>query len=493
MDFWPYDSFFDDDDDEWESDIPIDASFLNDFKKWYDKKVNHGSDFSYSDLKKIHRVLNYCIENEYFQDALKYCNTLLEYNPTSSELLVSKGYILMNLRDFSNATKVLQMALDINPNDTDALNNLSLTYYRMGEYDKSLDLVERVLSIEPSDETLYNKGIILQSYQRFEEALDVFKSLLNSQNFRTLALQEISNILFLQGKFEESLEVNLEVLKEEPDNYWLWFNLGLCYMELGRFYKAIDSFMNSLAIYPNFEYSYLYLGWAYSNVGRYKQAIYSFLKYSNFDYDKDTFFEIGNILGDIGFYSQAVKFYRKIIEEDYTFAPAHIGLALCYKHLGKHDKAEEYFRTGVSLDPKNSEFWLFAIKHLIEIRKIRKALSVFSTALSNNPSSEELLLNFHIFVYKFKKFNEAIEILEGIKPLVPNNSTVLFYLGEFYAKVGKVNKAIEYFTESIYLNQNLYKRLKSIMHLIVKKKDFPLFEKMLNLKLSSQELRFNKP
>ncbi len=491
MEFWLYD---DDDyleDEEGENQKPLDKSYIKSLQNWVDKKKNSGTDFTPEDLEQIERVLDFCIEQGYFAYALKFCDTLLEYDPVSNDLLNKRGYILLNLKDFQNAITVFQRALHINPLDTEAMIHLSLTYYNSGDYDNSLLLINKVLSIAPSDYALYNKGVILQSFQKFDEALDVFKTLLNSEEYRAEALQEISHILFLQGKFDDSLAMNLQAIELEPDNYWFWFNLGLCFLEMGRYYKAIDAFKTAIALNSMFEYSYLYLGWAYSNLGRYKQAIYAFLNYSGHYYDKYVYFEIANLLGDIGFYSSAAKFYEEIVLKDFSFAPAHIGLALCYKELGQHNLAEEYFKTGVSLDSKNVDFWLMAISHLLESRKISKAFSMFSIALSNNPQDEELLLNFHMYVFKYKRFMDGIEILENIKSIVPNNSTILFYLGEFYARTSQINKAIEYFTQSIQLNHNLFHRLKSILHLIIRKKDFKTFEKLLKLKLSAQEIKFN--
>lgn len=492
MDFW---SDFDDDflsDEEDDSQIPLDSSYINYLSKLVDDKIQDGFDFTLDELSKLENALDYCIENGFFTTGLKFCDTLLQYYPTSSDLLTKKGYLLLNLKDVKNAINFLQQSLEINPNDTDTLFNLSWAYYNTGEYSKSLVLIDKVLSIEPSDYALYHKGVILQTFQKYDEALEAFRALLDSEEYKAEAMQEISHILFIQGKYEESIQMNLKAIEKEPDNYWFWFNLGISYLELERYYKAIDAFSNAIAINPDFEYSYLYLGWSYANLGRYKQAIYSLLKYSGYKFDKYVFFEIANILGDIGYYREAIRFYEKIIDKDFLFGPAHIGVALCYKHLGDHKTAEEFFKIGVSLDPKNPEFWLMAIKHLLENRKVSKAFSMFSNALTNNPKNEELLQNFHNSVYKYRRFEEGIEILENLKQLNPNDPTLLFYLGEFYARTGQMNKAIEYFTESIHLNNSMYNRLKSIMHLILRKKDYSLFERMLNLKLSSPQIKFNK-
>lgn len=493
MEFWNYDDddeLFDDDDGENEE--TLDESYVQMFDTWFELKKNSGGDFTFEELEKIEEVLDVCLDNGLYDSALKFCDTLLEYKPSSNELLTKKGYILMNMKDFSAAIDTLERAVEINPSDPDALINLSLSYYNTGDYQKSLDFIDRALTIEHSEFALYHKGLILQTYQRYDEAIDVFKALLNSDEYKGEALQEISHILFLQGKFEDSLELNLQAIENEPLNYWFWFNLGLCYLELGRYYRAIDAFQNALTINPFFTYSYLYLSWAYSSIGRYKQAIYSMLKYAGNHYDKYVYFEIANLLGDIGFYNDAINFYETIIERDYTFAPAHIGLALCYRELEEIHDAEECFKAGTSLDPKNVEFWQMAISFLFENRKISKAFSWLATALNNNPQNEELLSDLHYYVFKYKRFSEGIEILENIKPLAAKNANLLFYLGEFYARTGEFSKAIEYFSESINLNNKLYQDLKSVMQFILKKKDFSTFEKLLNLKLSSQELNFKK-
>lgn len=494
MEFWSYDDddeLFDDENDG-DNENNIDEAYVQMFSAWFELKKRSGEDFTYEDLEKIEELLDVCIDNGLYENALNFCDTLLEYNPSSNELLTKKGIILMNMKNFSAAINSLERAVEINPNNSESLINLSLSYFNSGEYQKSLELIDRAINIEPSDFALYQKGVILQTYQRLDEALEIFKALLGSEEYKEEALQEISHILFLQGKFEESLRINYQAVKQEPENFWYWFNIGLCYLELGRYYRAIEAFQKSISINPFFVYPYLYLSWAYSSIGRYKQAIHSLLKYSLNRYDKYVYFQIANLLGDIGFYEEAIDLYLTITDRDHMFAPAHIGLALCYKELDEISTAEDCFKTGTSLDPKNVEFWQMAISFLFENRKISRGFSWLASALNNNPQSEELLSDLHFYVFKFKRFNEGIEILENIKPLAPNNANMLFMLGEFYARSGKLEKAIEYFTESIHLNQKLYHSLKSIMNIILKKKDHSTFEKMLNLKLSLQELKFKK-
>ncbi|MFN3781136.1 MAG: tetratricopeptide repeat protein, partial [Candidatus Kapaibacteriota bacterium] len=245
MEFWSHDEgeFFEERDDE--NTESLDEQHIRRFYKWLQKKKRLGVELTPEDLNKIEEVIDNCIENGYFKLALRFCNTLLQYNPTSADLLVKKGFVLINLRDYQNATNTLEEALTINPNNSNGLIFLSLIHFNEGNLEKSLNLLDKVLSFEPNNFALYNKAIVLQAYQQFDDALEIFQKLLDDENYKIEALQEISHILFLQGKYEESLNANLEALEIEPNNFWHWFNLGHCYLELHRFYKSVDAFQNA--------------------------------------------------------------------------------------------------------------------------------------------------------------------------------------------------------------------------------------------------------
>lgn len=472
MEFWSHDEeeFFEDSDGE--NSEPLDEKFIRRFSKWVDNKKRKGLEFSLEDLNKIEEVLDSCIDSGYFKVALRFCNTLLQYDPTSTELLVKKGFVLLNLRDYQNATNVLEQALFINPNDSNGLIFLSLVYFNEGNFEKSLNLLDKVLSMEANNFALYSKAIVLQAYQQFDEALEIFQNLLDDENYKIEALQEISHILILQGKYEDSLNINLKAIDIEPDNYWHWFNLGQCYLELGRFYKAIDAFQNAICLNPDFEFSYLYLGWAYAFLGRYKQAIHSLLTYSKCTFDKFVYFQIANLLGDSGFYKQAIKFYKVVTKVDYSFAPAHIGIGLCYEKLMDHKKAEEAYKVGTSLDPKNSRFWQMAIRNLLSQKKVSKALSNFSIALTNNPNDLDLLNYFHSTVVISKRFLDGIEILEAIKPLAPNNQYLSYYLGELYGLTKQFNKAMKNFADSVKIDKTMVERIEVFIGILSQKRGY---------------------
>ncbi len=482
MEFWSYDEeeFFEDSDGG-ENTESIDEGYIKRFSKWLERKKRLGMELSPEDLSKIEEVIDNCIESGYFKQALRFCNTLLQYNPTSSDLLVKKGFVLINLRDYQNATNTLEEALTINPNNSNGLIFLSLIHFNEGNFEKSLNLLDKVLSFEPNNFALYNKAIVLQAYQQFDDALEIFQKLLNDERYKIEALQEISHILFLQGKYEESLNANLEALEIEPDNFWHWFNLGHCYLELGRFYKSIDAFQNAIALNPDFEYSYLYLGWAYTFLGRYKQAIHSFLAYSRRTFDKFVYFQIGNLLGDCGFYKQAIKFYQIVTKVDFSFAPAHIGIGLCYEKLMDYKKAEEAYKIGTSLDPKKPKYWRLAARNLLNQRKFSKALSTFSVALTNNPNDVKLLIDFRYAVEECKRYKEAIEILETIKPLAPENQYIHYMLGELYALTKQFDKSMDSFAKSFSLDKTLKNAIEAFIDILSAKRGYKKFIERLNL------------
>ncbi|MGB9913740.1 MAG: hypothetical protein ACPLRO_10275, partial [Candidatus Kapaibacteriota bacterium] len=104
MEFWSFDDndeFYEGDEDD-NPERPVE-NLVRVLDVWFELKKSSGSDFTYDDLEQIEEVLDVCIDNGFYKSALKFCNALLEYYPTSIELLTKKGYILMNLKEFAAA------------------------------------------------------------------------------------------------------------------------------------------------------------------------------------------------------------------------------------------------------------------------------------------------------------------------------------------------------------------------------------------------------
>ncbi|ROL60740.1 tetratricopeptide repeat protein [Bacteroidetes/Chlorobi group bacterium MS-B_bin-24] len=462
------------------------------YESYIREKINSGEEFSEEEFEFFEGILEACIEEEYYDVALKFCNALLSVDPFSTELLSQKGFILMNLDEFEEAKETLNRALEINPTDVDALFNLSLTLFSSGDIDNSLKAIDKALEIEYDEDVLFNKGIFLKAHQRYDEALKVFNTLTDSPIYGIDAYYEIASIYMSLGKVKESLEYHMKAINLDPTSEWHWCNLGITYLRLGRPYKAIDAFLNSLALNDKYEPSKYYLVIAYINAGKLIEAL-DFLadieKLNSNDPNAHTI--AGLIQGKFRFYEWALEYFLSAIKYDENSAISYIGAGLCYWYLDKYGKAEKYFWDGLARDPKNISLWMIPIDYFVSLGRISTAFSFFEKALLNNPDDDSLLIEFIDFIWEHRKYEKGVAALENYQTLSKNSPLLSFELGKLYLKTKNFVKALNSFVKGIEIDNAFYERFLKEVPTILPKKAFEKFKKDLDASLANQKMKFN--
>ena len=131
------------------------------------------------------------------------------------------------------------------------------------------------------------------------------------------------------------------------------YNAGYLLTMLGRYHEAIRLFEKSLAIRPTAE-AYTFLGWTYSHMGDYKRAIEEAEKAIRIDPD------FGNPYNDIGVYlieqgkeDEAIPYLEKAKRAKryccYQFAHFNLGRIFLKKKM--YEKARQEFKKSLEIDP----------------------------------------------------------------------------------------------------------------------------------------------
>ncbi len=124
-----------------------------------------------NNTKLIYELLNYYMSVEDKPNIEKYIDIAIEKEPENPNNYYIKGSMFEQNGDIENAEKYYQTALKYNPEFTDALFNLGAIYYNQGidliknaktkkekaeadaKYKKALPYFEKVSELEPSDDT----------------------------------------------------------------------------------------------------------------------------------------------------------------------------------------------------------------------------------------------------------------------------------------------------------------------------------------------------
>jgi len=320
-------------------------------------------------------------------------------------------------RDYPSAVKFYLQAIAIDSNFTAADILLSLAYLNQDLYEQA-------------------KKTCLKVYKKADTMPLEYKIYVNW----------IHAVIF-DTPFEEikCLRQMLEIDDEVPINY---YELGLIYNNLKQYNKSIPEFEKALEIYDKWEskpwwvLNYTLLGYAYHETGQYKKERKLYIKAERDFPDNPAIIYRQAILAlsegktkDANYY---IEKYTTINREN-SVPEARImdGVAGIFSNAGTMDKAEEFYRKALSLQPENPArlnnlAWFLIDKD----RNVNEGLELIDKALELSPDDWLILDTKGWGLYKQSKFKEALEFLQKADSLKP------IYDHEIYLHLEAAKKAV---------------------------------------------------
>lgn len=319
-------------------------------------------------------------------------------------------------RDYHSAINMFLQSLAIDSNAM-AIIYMSVAYYNIGSYEQGKKWCLRI----------YDKRDLMSLKHK------IWTNWLYS--------------LYFETPYEE-IKYLRELLEIDDQLPLTRFILGNCYMHLRQYDRAIPEYENALEIYdrwaakPSWIFDYTNLGWAYHMTGKYKKEKKLYKKAEQDFPDDPTLIYRQAILslakGDKAKAQKLIDLFIAIRRED-SFTEARImsGVADIYSNADIKDKAEEYYRKALSLEPDNPIRLNALAWFLIDNdRNIDEGLKLVDKALDLRPQDIYFLDTKGWGLYKQGNTREALEILQkawAIKPV---------YIHEIFLHLEEVKKAV---------------------------------------------------
>ena len=240
------------------------------------------------------------------------------------------------------------------------------------------------------------------------------------------------------------LKLYQDVDDQVPVVYW---QIGNAYLNLVQYNKAIPEYEKALEIYkkwgikPMMAENYTKLGFAYHKTGQYKKEKRLYRKAER-DFPDDP--NISTRYAILALNEQdttdANRYIEKLISalKDMSWSESQIAdyLASLYSEAGVLNKAEEYYRKALSLEPDNPLQMSFLAYFLIDKDlNINEGLDLIGTALKSEPDDYGFLHAKGWGLYKQGNSREALEILQKSWDLKP------VYDHQLFLHLGEVKKA----------------------------------------------------
>ena len=389
-----------------------------------------------------------------FDEARKYFQEGLKLDPRNASCLFNMGYIEGRQGNQVKAESLFQQALKSNPDLPDALLELANLRVLSKQYEPAAALLRRYVKVAPEPSSGYYKlAMVERSLKQTDRAardLNVFQTLSKNASTGPYPFQHLFDYLdnrsnlAPQERTQLDLTQLLEQVQKHPDQPQDLYLLAETYLKLGKvddarktvaqldqlssgdyrtqtgvgvllaryhlYDDAIQHFQTALAANPGSDDVKFNLATAYLRRGKYAEGLASVQQISAPAQQDDGFL---SLLGDI------------------------------YAHLGDTARASEIFRSAISRNPDNDQYYLSLT--LVQLRQndVDAATETLRKGLARVPSSGKLLWGMGLISVLQGNTAQAANRLERAVELLPEWAGSYSTLGVFYYQTGQVDKARE--------------------------------------------------
>jgi predicted Zn-dependent protease len=120
----------------------------------------------------------------------------------------------------------------------------------------------------------YGYGLILAKTGNRESAIDHLRAALEKNAFDIYIIRDLGRVYFLDGRYQEALNLLRSAESLAPNNPQRLFYLGRTQIETGRLEEATVTFEQLISIYPRYSRAYYFLGETNGKLGRLNYAHY---------------------------------------------------------------------------------------------------------------------------------------------------------------------------------------------------------------------------
>ena len=217
----------------------------------------------------------------------------------------------------------------------------------------------------------------IESLVTLKGALNDDPELIKQQ--RLIWLKKQVYIYIDEKDYETARSMLKEIIKEEPEDFSMYFLFGMTYMEQENYEAAQPYFGQAIEMFPAYWEAYFKSGVAAMHTQDYETAINQF---------------------------------NKAIEINPEATEVQVDLGIAYRKLGEPEKSIQVYEKLLALDPSN-QIYLFNIgRTYSDMGSFEKAKQAYEKCLDSNPYFVRAIVNLAYLYVSIADFPKARELCE---------------------------------------------------------------------------------
>ncbi len=267
-----------------------------------------------------------------------------------------------------------------------------------GQPGEALKEFDRALSLDPSNpRTLAWRARTYERLSRWNEAEQSYREILRNRPNYWIAYNELGWLFQAQGKYRSAIDAFRAATLAAPNSTLALNNLGEMYLKTGASGKAMQCFQKSLGLKPD-DTVYVDMAVALRGTGKYAEAVSSARKAVDLNQsDHENWLQLGDCFSFFANKRAASQAYLRAATEldlhlqtDPTDGSSWMFSALYRVKTGSPGGALEFVRKAESLGARDLESQLLKVRVLELLGRRKDALAAVATCLNKGMTTFEI-------------------------------------------------------------------------------------------------------
>ena len=418
------------------------------------KRTNEAAQRAEAALQRFpdHEELRFAAAETFFAEgnfsrSLELFEALARLRPNLAGYQAALAENYLRLERDAEAIAAARRAIELEPRHPLAHFFLGRVFFELGQHEEAAANFRRAAEIDAGmAETFYFLGVAESRRGRLELAIPALREAARLEPGSFVYNGELGKALKEDKRYEEATEFLLKADRLDPRDFETKVGLGLALMSLARFNEALDYFGQADRLKPGHPVIQMFL-----NVARARQqnaARMDEMKQYVLDNPKNV--EARTQWAEMLVYLRRTKEALAAIDELIPLLPpTNKNLTLVgvlYTDLGMDEKADEYHRKALAVEP-HYVIYMSLAANLMKLGRTDEAQQAYRSAVELKPDAPALLKVYADFLRDHGKRAEALEFYKRAVALEPTNSPALFNLGVLSKLAGNQDAARQYYEQ----------------------------------------------
>lgn len=293
-----------------------------------------------------------------------------------------------------------ERALELEPELVEGRLALSLVLEDTGDKEGALEQTKKALTRDPSNaKALLWQAEIYERLNRWSDAEATYRRVLKERPNFWVAYNELGYFLRGQGRFQEAVQAFRAACAAAPASAVALRSLGAAYLQTGDFASAMESFNRSLTLAPNVDDAFVNISLALRYEGKFEEALPYAVKAVQLNPAIDTnWLELGDCYSALHgrkseaqtAYLTAAKEAERHLQTDQNDGPSWMLLALYKVKSGRPQEALYLIQKAESLGAGDMDSQLYKIRILELLGKRDEALATLAACVQKGAGALQI-------------------------------------------------------------------------------------------------------